>query len=103
MYGTFLATLNHTINDDINGSITLGQNFSERNFSDLFTRGRNLGIDKFYNLKNATSFYSSQSQEIIRTSALFFTADASYKNLVYLNVTGRNEWASTFGSNAVTE
>ena len=36
---------------------------------------------------------------MVRTSALYFTADVAYKSLVYLNITGRNEWSSTFGPN----
>ena len=98
-YGDLLVSLKHSFNDDIKGSITLGQNINERNYNNLFTRGRDLGVPNFYSLSNATNLYASQRESTIRTSALFFTADASYKSLVFLNITGRNEWSSTFGPN----
>ena len=97
--GTFLVNIKHSFNDDIKGNITLGQNFNERNFNDLYTRGRDLGVPNFYSLSNATNLFASQSESTVRSAGLFFTADASYKSLVYLNVTGRNEWSSTFGPN----
>ena len=98
-YSNFSINLKHEINDDINASLTLGQNLNERNYNNLFTRGRNLGVPNFYSLSNAADKYASQYDETRRTAALFFTGDISYKSLVYLNVTGRNDWSSTFGPN----
>ena len=97
--GDLLINLKHKFNDDFSGGLTVGSNFNERVNNDLFTRGRDLGVPGFYSLKNATNLYASQSDVIRRTAALYFIADVSYKNLVYLNVTGRNEWSSTFGPN----
>ena len=39
------------------------------------------------------------SESTVRTSALFIDASFAWKNYLYLTLTGRNEWSSTFGKN----
>ena len=98
IYSDLLVTLNHSINDRVNTSLTLGQNLNHRYYEDLFGRGRQLGVPDFYNLSNAAEKYSDETQQTIRTAAIFFDANIDYAGILFLNVTGRNEWASTFGS-----
>ncbi|GAB4418799.1 MAG: SusC/RagA family TonB-linked outer membrane protein [Bacteroidia bacterium] len=83
--------------DDLRAGITLGNNFNHRYRQDLFARGRNLAVPGFYNFSNTNDLYTSEFEETVRTAALFFDAQASWRDLLFLNLTGRNEWASTFG------
>lgn len=99
IYSDLLVSMKHDFTDKINGALTLGQNLNHRNFKDLFGRGRQLGVPGFYNLGNAAELYTDEYSQFIRTAALFFNADLAYNNLLFLGVTGRNEWASTFGPN----
>lgn len=80
-------------------SLTLGNNLNHREYQDVFGRGRQLGVPGFYNLGNAAELYADEYSQFIRTAALFFIADIEFNNFVFLNVTGRNEWSSTFGPN----
>ncbi len=84
---------------EIGGTLTLGHNLNHREYKDLFGRGRQLGVPDFYNLGNAAELYSDLYEQYIRTSALFAVLNLEYSNLFFLNLTGRNEWASTFGPN----
>ncbi len=83
----------------INTSITLGNNLNHREYQDIFGRGRQLGVPDFYNLRNAAELHADEYSQYIRTTALFFIADLEFSNMLFLNVTGRNEWSSTFGPN----
>ena len=46
---------------------------------------------------NAADRYTDEYSETMRTAALFFDAGFDYKDMLFVNFTGRNEWASTFG------
>jgi TonB-linked SusC/RagA family outer membrane protein len=94
-----LITADYTFAENWRGGITLGNNLNQRNFQDLFSRGTILSIPEFYNLSNAASLYTSENNNIQRTAALFFDANISFMDMIFLGVTGRNEWASTFGPN----
>lgn len=99
VYSDFLIRASHSLTDKISGNITLGNNLNHREDQNLYARGRNLSIPDFYNLDNASDRYASNLSSVIRTAALFFNVDLEYNRMLYLNVTGRNEWSSTFGPN----
>lgn len=94
------ATGTGNLATDLDGSLTLGMNLNSRYDDDAFARGRNLAIPGFYNLSNASDLYSSQTTVEKRLAGAFFSAGLSWKNQLYLQVTGRNDWASSFGKDA---
>ena len=77
----------------------LGNNLNHR-FSQ-FSRsiGTGLTIPEFYNLKNANALTAAENQSTIRLAGLFADFLLDIKGIFYLNLTGRNDWASTFGRN----
>lgn len=79
---------------------TLGLNLNSRRDDDLFARGRNLAIPNFYHLSNASDLYNSEELTEKRIAGIFGELGFSYANQLYLNFTGRNDWASTFGESA---
>lgn len=94
----FLVTLKKDFNK-FTTSLLLGNNLNHRKDRNIFARGRNLTIPDFYNMSNATDLYSSEVTEIKRIAGLFFNADIGYNNMLYLTVSGRQDYASTFGAN----
>jgi TonB-linked SusC/RagA family outer membrane protein len=62
-----------------------------------FMRGSTLTVPNVYNLGVASSHYASNSNTFNRTQALFGEINLSYKSFIYLNLTGRNDWSTTFG------
>ena len=96
LYSDLLITAKKDFGKDFHTSLTLGNNVWNTNFQSQFSRGRDLIIDDFYNLGNANERYTSNGQERIRTTAAFFNGEIDWRNAVYLTLTGRNEWSSTF-------
>ena len=86
------------LTDDLNFTYTVGYNVTSSKYTDSYLRGRELAIPEFYNLSNATSLFASNYEEKVFTNALFGQLDFGYKNQLYLSLTGRNEWSSTFGA-----
>ncbi|MEM6264087.1 MAG: SusC/RagA family TonB-linked outer membrane protein [Bacteroidota bacterium] len=100
IYNDLIATVDRDLTDDINLSASVGGNLNMVDNKDIYSRGRNLDIPEFYNLGNATDLYTSEARTEVRRSAVFFDVTGSFRDMVYLNVTGRNEWASTYSESA---
>jgi TonB-linked SusC/RagA family outer membrane protein len=96
LYGDFILNYTKKLSDKLNLEVQAGHNFFIDDFDDVFSRGRSLTIPNFYNLSNASDLYSSRYTENLRTFAFFGNATLDYDRWLYVNVTGRNEWASSF-------
>jgi len=94
----FLLNYKNTI-QDFNFSISAGGNRLDRNSSTRIATAPKLLIPGVYNLNNSAvpSTPSSYDQKR-RTNSLYGFLQADYKNMVYLEVTGRNDWSSTLPS-----
>lgn len=99
VYSDLIVNMSKEFNEKMNGSLSLGNNLNQRFSQDLYLRGRDLNVPNFYNLGNATDLYAGEANSTIRTAAFFFDAQYEYDKMLYVGVTGRNEWASTFGPN----
>ena len=95
----FFIEAQHQGKDNIGFRLLLGNNLNHR-FSQ-FTRatGSGLTIPEFYNLKNADALTAAENQSTVRLAGLFADFTLDLKGILYLNFTGRNDWASTFGKN----
>ncbi len=93
-----IVTASHDFGDDISTSLTVGQNINIQNFQRLFVQGDGLTIPGFYNLANATSIITTDYVGRSRGVSGYFDARASYKNYLFLSVTGRNDWTSTLSA-----
>ncbi len=96
----FFINLSHDFNDRIGGELLLGNNLNHRSSQNLFVDATSLTIGDFYNINNASTINSSEAKSVLRTAALFFDAKFDFDDWLFLNVTGRQEWASTFGPQA---
>ena len=85
---------------DINTSLLLGSQINKRTFNSVFARGQFLTIPNFFNLSNASDLYADQSSSVVKLAGVFASLDLDYKNWIYVNLSGRNDWASTFGPKA---
>ena len=96
VYADLILRGEHRFSEKFGINYTAGHNITSFNFTDNFARGRNLAIPDFYNLGNASEPYASNSGLRRLTTAVFGQADFDYANQLYLSLTGRNEWSSTF-------
>ena len=93
----FLANYNklfESIKLDVNA--TVGLNVNERAISQLKSGITNLTIPSFYDLSNSGGTPTvSETFQKRRLVGLFGDLQLGYNNLVFLNVTARNDWSST--------
>lgn len=93
-------TARHKFNDDFEGSLMLGNNIRQRstNFNNTATNtGGGLVVAGFYNLSNSNGPVNILVDQMSkrRLFGLYGDLNLSYKNLIYLEATGRNDWSST--------
>jgi TonB-linked SusC/RagA family outer membrane protein len=95
----FLANINKGFgNFSLNA--TVGSQLNSRVDQNVFTRGQVLAAANYFNLKNASILYGDNEDITRRLAGIFGTVDLGYKDMIYLTVGGRNDWASTFGPRA---
>lgn len=96
VYGDLLLNFNGNIDNKWFGTLRLGNNFWYTKTSSAYERGRDFVLPDFYNMSNATNYYAANASSETRSTALFYDMELEYDKLIYLNITGRNEWHSTF-------
>lgn len=94
-----LVKFNKQLSNDFGLDALLGYNFIYDETQSLFARGRTLTVPNYYNLNNAAQLYSSNYQAYQKQNAALLDATVNYKRMLYLNLTGRNEWNTAFGKN----
>lgn len=91
----FLLSFNMPIND-FHVNALVGFNGNERKYSYQQSEVNNLTIPTWYNLSNsAQTPVVKQYQELRRLMGVFGQVEASWRDMLYLTVTARNDWSST--------
>ena len=92
----FLLTYDRQLATDFSLTVNAGGNSRVNNFKRNFTRIQDLAINKVYNLSNFASPPVTESLiEEYQVNSLFGSAQFGFKNYLFLDVTGRNDWSST--------
>jgi TonB-linked SusC/RagA family outer membrane protein len=89
------ATKNNIKN--ITASASIGASLSKRSYREQGWDGDNFKVPGIYdvsNLRNVIPTYSLRKREM---QSAYFSGELGYKNYLFLNVTGRNDWSSTLG------
>ncbi|HWS60251.1 MAG TPA: SusC/RagA family TonB-linked outer membrane protein [Flavobacterium sp.] len=100
-YGDLLAKFNTNINENWSFNAILGTSFSKiSNNSTILNSGRGSGGLVYANWFTLGNFVNnSENQQVSggnkEIQSLFGTATFGYKNYLYLDITGRNDWSST--------
>jgi outer membrane receptor protein involved in Fe transport len=90
-----LAGANKKIGKDFDISLNVGGNLMKRSFENVWSSGDQFVIPFLYvlnNTKNKNTGYGLFRKEV---QSLYYTAEFSYKNMLFLNTTGREDWFST--------
>ena len=92
----FTLNFNHNFTDDLNGNLLLGLNRFDRNFRSKSTTVQGLVVPDVYNVANAAGTPVSRERlEEKRINGAYFSGQLGYRNFLYLDFTGRNDWSST--------
>ena len=90
-----LLSFDKNISDDINLQITLGNNMYSTYSKYLYGDATGLVIPDFYQLSNTATNTTSDGVNNYRTAAFFGDFHLSFKRMLYLGLTGRNDWSTT--------
>lgn len=93
----FASIKNNFLNSDIKTTLRVGSAVYDFDDNTTSTRGENFLEPDFNSINNTTP--TTQRSKTInsrkRVVGLFGDISASYKNFLYLTITGRNDWTST--------
>ncbi len=80
---------------DISTNITLGNNLFQSYVQQVYVQGNGFVIPDFYHISNTSSQLVRESTTKYRTAAFYADLQFSYKSMLFLGFTGRNEWSTT--------
>jgi len=90
-----ILQFDHRFNDDWVTRLSLGHNMYETYVNSVDGIARGLELPGFYNLSNSSDVETSEYSYRIRRAAIYGDFELSYKQMVYLTLTGRNDWSTT--------
>lgn len=94
-----LLTASGKLSNDFTGSLSVGANHLNRREEINGAEGFNLNIPNLYNIVNAQLVYPRSYLLRKQINSAYFTGQIGYKNYLFLDVSGRNDWSSTLGVN----
>ncbi|HEX2974555.1 MAG TPA: hypothetical protein VHO68_01360, partial [Bacteroidales bacterium] len=89
------ANFSKDIFDGFSLNATLGQNMFQSTSQQIYNQGTGFVVPDFYHMSNTSSQIVRENTEKYRTAALYADIQLSFRNMLYLGFTGRNEWSTT--------
>lgn len=86
---------NKQVSEDFRINVAIGNNIYENRFKRNIIRGIGLSIPSFFDISNASTVEAYEDDTKIRSYAVYGTGVVSFKDMLFLNLTARNEWSST--------
>jgi TonB-linked SusC/RagA family outer membrane protein len=90
-----LITMTKDWSDDFNTSLTLGNQISDSKRTSSFIRGETLNVPGINDLANTINTFGGKDVEQLRNVGVFGELKFGYKDMLFLSITGRNDWIST--------
>ena len=90
-----IGTFKKEFGSKFNTVLRLGNDVRAIKFSRLTSTGRDLDIPTLLSINNSKERATNQYEEEYRIVSAFGDLTLSYNNLLFLNVTGRNDWSSS--------
>ncbi|HTN67882.1 MAG TPA: SusC/RagA family TonB-linked outer membrane protein [Dysgonamonadaceae bacterium] len=90
-----LMGMEKNLNQDFNFTANLGGNMMSQYSRSTSIEGLGFIIPQLHVVNNTSTRNTSTGISERKTNSIFGTAELSYRNFLYLNATGRNDWFST--------
>lgn len=97
LYTDFLTNFDYELTKNISFKANVGANSREVKTEFTAIGGNGFTIPGFYDISNVTDISASDTNEsntIERNIGVFANLDLGYKDYLFLNLTGRNDWTS---------
>ncbi len=88
-------SINKKLTDDITFTARLGQNMFSSFGTSVTGTANSIEVPGWYNLANSSDVVPSEATSQYRTAAFYGDIGFDYKSMLFLNVTGREEWSTT--------
>ena len=92
-----LLTATRDLSSNFSGSLSIGANHLNREQEVVQVHGENLDIEGLYHINNASLVFPRNYLERKQMNSVYFQGQLAYKNYLFLDITGRNDWSSTLG------
>ncbi|AKP54090.1 SusC/RagA family TonB-linked outer membrane protein [Cyclobacterium amurskyense] len=92
-----LLTATGDINSDFNGTLSIGANHLNRDQEVVEVSGQNLDIPDLYHINNASLVFPRNYSIQKQMNSVYFQSQLAFRNYLFLDITGRNDWSSTLG------
>jgi len=90
-----MMTIQKKFFEDLDVRFLFGHNMSQLYYHSLTADGLGLVIPEYYNMNNAQSVKTLEETKKLRRAAFYGDLSLSWKSMIYLSVTGRNDWSTT--------
>ncbi|MFC5410998.1 SusC/RagA family TonB-linked outer membrane protein [Larkinella bovis] len=90
-----ILTANRRLTEDLDLTVLLGHNYFNRTERRQTTTGSGLNIPDFFNPSGASTLTGGTNLARRKLNAAYGDVRLTYRNYLFLNFTGRNEWSST--------
>ncbi|MCD0487392.1 SusC/RagA family TonB-linked outer membrane protein [Pedobacter sp. MC2016-14] len=90
-----IVTADRKLSDDLDLKIIAGHNIYETYSRSDQAYAQNLTVDQLYNFSNAASIINQNTSAKRRIVGVYGDIGLSYRDYLFLNVTGRNDYSST--------
>lgn len=91
----FLITLNKALSNKVGLVATAGGNIMYSRSDALWTQANGLYIPNYFNIANGLDKDITTDLSRKQINSLYATASFAYDNMLYLDLTARNDWSST--------
>lgn len=100
LYGDVVASFEYPLIENLSMSANVGSAVTEISSTNHAVRGIGLTIPGFYNISNISGTPTTTDERLLdRNFAVFADLTLNYKNYLFVNVTGRNDWTSKLNLN----
>jgi len=90
-----MMTIDKDFAKDFNLKAIIGHNMQQHYYYILNGVANDLVIPEYYNLNNSTAISASEGTNKIRRAGIYGDIQLSWKSMLYLSMTGRNDWSTT--------
>jgi TonB-linked SusC/RagA family outer membrane protein len=91
----FLATFSHKLTKDLDMKFIAGTSIYENYYQREQIYSEGLTVDKLYTYTNAATNTATNVSNKKRIQGVYGNLSLAYKDFLYLDLTGRNDWSST--------
>ncbi len=90
-----IMTIDKDFTKDFNAKFILGNNMSQLYYHSQQVYAKNLVVPDYYNLNNGNSISAIEETQEIRRAGFYGDLTLSWKSMLYITITGRNDWSTT--------